>query len=122
MTVVSCAERDGNILRYCKEIGDSGEVFAMAFLEAKGYRIIEKGFSCALGQIDIIAAYANELHFVEVKTRTNNRMGFPEEAVDNKKKNKISKAAEYYMTYFGIKNMETVIDVISLEVMHIENV
>jgi putative endonuclease len=46
-----------------------GETLAAAFLMAKGYRVLERRFSCAPGEIDLIAARGRRLAFIEVKKR-----------------------------------------------------
>ena len=62
-------------------IGSFGEDVAIRYLEMRGYRVIAKNFKCRLGEIDIIAEKRDEIIFVEVKTRTNNKFGMPSEAV-----------------------------------------
>ena len=61
-------------------IGSFGEDVAIRYLEMRGYRVIAKNFKCRLGEIDIIAEKRDEIIFVEVKTRTNNKFGMPSEA------------------------------------------
>ena len=56
-------------------LGQTGEDIAEIYLVKKGYKIIERNFSCRQGEIDIIAKYKEEVVFIEVKTRTNKRYG-----------------------------------------------
>ena len=51
-----------------KEVGDTGEAIATAFLERKGFSVIERNYRKQYGEIDIIATRAGTYHFVEVKT------------------------------------------------------
>ncbi len=66
--------------------GKKGEEIAVNFLVKHGYKIIErnKHFS-RFCEIDIIAAEKNTLVFVEVKTRKNNNLGIPFEAITKTK-------------------------------------
>ena len=85
-----------------KLLGDLGEDLACAMLYAQGYDILEKKYRCRVGEIDIIAEKDRETVFAEVKTRTTLRFGAPAEAVDEKKKRRMRKAAEYYRMMNGI--------------------
>ena len=72
-------------------IGSFGEDVAIRYLEMRGYRVIAKNFKCRLGE------KRDEIIFVEVKTRTNNKFGMPSEAVGKKKALRIRKAAAVYL-------------------------
>lgn len=79
------------------EIGKIGEKKAIEYLESNGYKIIEKNFKVKFGEIDIIARKKREIIFIEVKTRTNDNFGYPEEAVNKTKLKKIEKVALFYL-------------------------
>lgn len=82
----------------CKrKIGSEKEQAAGLFLEKQGYSILEYNFFTRYGEIDIVARDGEYLVFVEVKYRSDSRNGFPEEAIDYRKMQKITKAAQYYM-------------------------
>ena len=74
-------------------LGKDGEDIAACFLEKKGFRIIEKNYRTAFGEIDIIAQDRGVIVFVEVKTRSDTTFGYPFEAVNPKKREKIRKVA-----------------------------
>ena len=84
-------------MNYNKNLGKLGEDIAIRFLKYKGYKVIEKNFSCRYGEIDIIAQNSKFLIFVEVKTRTNLNYGKPVEAVNKIKINHLYKATKYYL-------------------------
>ncbi len=93
-----------------KETGKLGEKIAENYLEAKGYQILEKNYflkpkgSPLLGEIDIIAKKEDTICFVEVKTLVKSlSAGFagdfsPEQRVNFKKRKKIAKVAEIWLT------------------------
>lgn len=80
-----------------KTIGDKGEEFTAKFLKKNKYKIIERNYSCKLGEIDIIAEDKEYLLFVEVKTRQEGQMLEPRYSVDKKKQQKILRTASYYL-------------------------
>ncbi len=69
-----------------KILGNLGETIAENYLKKSGYNIVCKNFRCSIGEIDIIALNKNSLIFVEVKTRTSTKFGYPKEAVTYHKK------------------------------------
>jgi len=66
-------------------LGKSGEQLAARFLEAGGYRIIDRNWRGTRGELDIIAQHEGSTVFVEVKTRSALGFGHPFEAVTPKK-------------------------------------
>ncbi|PJE68462.1 YraN family protein, partial [Candidatus Shapirobacteria bacterium CG10_big_fil_rev_8_21_14_0_10_38_8] len=58
-----------------KDLGGRGESLAVDILRKQGYKILQRNFSCKIGEIDIIALDDNVLIFVEVKTRSNSWYG-----------------------------------------------
>ncbi len=83
-----------------KERGDFGERIAQEYLSERGFFILQKKFYTAFGEIDIIAwdKSLGEVVFVEVKTRWSMRFGWPEEAVDAKKREKVQKSAAVFLS------------------------
>lgn len=82
--------------------GRAGEREAAAFLEERGYRILEMNYRYSHREIDIIAENNERLLFVEVKSRTDNaellaRFGRPAAAVTKQKQKLIISAAYYYL-------------------------
>ncbi|MBI4691505.1 MAG: YraN family protein [Nitrospirae bacterium] len=80
-----------------KLIGSKGEDLAASFLKDKGYRIIARNYKTPVGEIDIIAEDRGTLVFIEVKTRSNNSFGYPFEAVDARKRQKLKNLALLYL-------------------------
>ena len=84
-----------------KTTGDLGEQFAAAYLEKRGYHILRKNYRYHHAEIDLICEWMNggfhEIVFVEVKTRTSDRHGRPEDAVGARKRKLLFRAAEGYL-------------------------
>lgn len=55
--------------RNAKHVGDWGEALTAEYLRGRGWHILESGFACPEGEIDLIAQKGDTLAFVEVKTR-----------------------------------------------------
>lgn len=79
------------------ETGNKGENMAADFLAQKGYEILTRNYRYKHAEIDLIVKRGNWLLFVEVKTRSSNAYGEPEEFVTEFKARKIFEAAEEYI-------------------------
>ncbi|MBF4589457.1 YraN family protein [Curtobacterium sp. VKM Ac-1395] len=66
-------------------LGARGEAIAADWLERHGYVIVDRNWRCARGELDIVARCADDLVFVEVKTRAGASTGHPLEAVTPQK-------------------------------------
>ncbi|MBA8990658.1 putative endonuclease [Curtobacterium pusillum] len=62
-------------------LGRFGEERAAEWLTDHGFRIVERNWRCARGEIDIIAWQSCTLVFIEVKTRAGISTGHPFEAI-----------------------------------------
>lgn len=97
-------------------IGKFGEDIASKYLEAKGYKIKERNYRTFLGEIDIVCEYKGNIIFVEVKTRRSNKFGYPEEAVNFIKQQKIIKNALCYLSKYHLWKKNCCFDVISISI------
>ncbi len=77
--------------------GAAGEVLAARFLRDKGYTITASNVHSRIGEIDIIAENAQYIAFVEVKTRSEDAIYAPREAVTLTKQRKIIGTAAFYL-------------------------
>jgi len=80
-----------------ERLGRRGERAAAANLEHLGFRILARSFRAAGCEIDLVAREGATLVFVEVKTRASAACGFPAEAVDGRKRRRLSRAAGIYL-------------------------
>ena len=98
------------------QIGRRGEEIALRFLRKKRYKILERGFRFLRGEIDIIARDRETLVFIEVKTRTGDLYGRPEESVTLAKQNQIRKLAVGYLSGRRMDSSGCRFDVISVRI------
>ncbi|HAV77307.1 MAG TPA: YraN family protein [Anaerolineae bacterium] len=100
-------------MKHNQRIGKWGEERSVEYLSQKGYEIIARNIRTPFGEIDIICKHKDSIIFVEVKTRTSNKMGLPEESITAKKREHMIACAEHYAAENDIDNWQ--IDVISIE-------
>jgi len=99
-----------------RKTGAKGEKLAAAYLELIGYEILETNYHASIrGELDIIAQQENTLVFVEVKLRLNDAYGTGRDAVDTRKMNFMSYAAQHYITGHGLHEMAARFDVIVIQ-------
>jgi putative endonuclease len=91
-----------------------GEETAKNYLEARGIRIVEKNYRTPSGEIDLIGFENDDLIFFEVKTRSSIKFGYPEEAVDTKKIEKIEMVANEYLDTLSTNNLNWRIDTVAI--------
>jgi putative endonuclease len=79
------------------ELGKKGEQLAIDFLIKNEYKILEKNYRYLKAEVDIIAQKENTLVVVEVKTRSTDYFGDPQDAVNPKKIKHLVSAIDYYI-------------------------
>jgi putative endonuclease len=117
------------------QIGQWGEGIAAEYLEKNGYSILTRNFHTPTGEIDIVAFNPDTrlscLVFVEVKTRTSQKHGYPEEGVSKKKWDHLQTAIQCYLESHPDMHVEWRVDVIAIvghpdqenpQIQHFENV
>jgi|SRR4051812_46813994 putative endonuclease len=93
--------------------GKKGEELAIQYLREQGYEIIECNWRSKHLEIDIIARKENTLSIVEVKSRTGDFFGEPEEGVTKKKERFLADAAHEYVCKKDL-DVEVRYDIISI--------
>ena len=91
------------------ELGRRGEDAAARFLDRRGYEIVERNWTCAAGEADIIARDGDSVVFVEVKTRSSCDYGMPAEAVDEAKR-----IAALFLQGFHVVDVPVRFDIVSI--------
>jgi len=85
----------------------------MDHLVSRGCVVVGRNVRTPYGEIDIVAQQGDTILFVEVKTRTSNKMGLPEESITTRKREHMVACAEHYAAEHEIDRWQ--IDVISIE-------
>ena len=86
------------------EKGKYGEHAATVFLQKLGYRILAKNWHYGHKEIDVIAKDGETVVIVEVKLRSSDFFGYPEQAVNKKKQKFLIEAADAYITKNNLNN------------------
>ncbi len=98
------------------DIGKWGEDIATQYLKEHGWYIRHRDWHSDHRDIDIVAIDADmtTLLIVEVKTRTSDWAGKPDEAIDLRKKNNIIKSADNYVHQYHLDYLDVRYDTISI--------
>lgn len=79
------------------ELGKKGEEAAVNLLISKGHRILERNWRRYGYEIDVISQERGYIVFTEVKTRSSQTWGNPEDFVDRRRMRRMVAAADSYM-------------------------
>jgi putative endonuclease len=111
-----------------KNRGGQGEKKAEDYLKSRGYDILGRNQRVAGVEIDLVVRKENFLCLVEVKTRSSNAYGFPEEFVDYKKQKRLIRGGKLLLNRKAYQNLQIRFDVVSVlfkdkkaEINHIKN-
>jgi putative endonuclease len=96
------------------ELGRRGEELAAQYLQRAGFRILDRNWRCAEGEIDIVAAERRVLVVCEVKTRSGGQYGSPLDAITRAKRSRLRRLAIRWLVAHGVLFDEVRIDVIGL--------
>ncbi len=109
------------------DFGKQSEEKAAAFLTSRGHEILQQNYRFGRAEVDIISRLEGIIVFTEVKARSTERFGYPEEFVGKEKMKLMKQAAEEFM-YRNNFDCEVRFDIISvtpvkgeLKVHHIED-
>jgi putative endonuclease len=109
------------------QFGRSGEDAAVELFERAGF-VVERNFRVGRWEIDVVACKPGLVVFCEVKTRTSDRWGLPQEAVGGEKQKRIRQVASGWLSKHHPGPVEVRFDVVSVlvtegqqELTHIEN-
>jgi putative endonuclease len=104
-----------------RNTGRRGEELASAYLQAAGYRILERNYRCVFGEIDIVAEEGQTLVFAEVKSRRSGSYGDPQLAVGLQKQKKVSRVALHYLKERGLQDRCARFDVVAVKLWPAES-
>ena len=95
-------------------LGKEGERVAERYLKKKGYKLVERNYRCAGGELDLIVLDRRVIVFVEVKTRVSEEYGTPDSAVDAEKRRKIQRGADDFLRRCGQTEARVRFDVVNV--------
>lgn len=97
-----------------KSIGDEAEDEVAMYLRDLGHEIVERNWKTKVCEIDIVSRKDDTLYFTEVKYRKNQNQGGGLGAITSKKLSKMKFAAEVYVKYGKINDMDLELAVASV--------
>lgn len=97
-----------------RQLGLKGEEAAAGYLKRSGYRVLNKNYSCRLGEIDIVALESDTLVFIEVRSRSSDEYGLAQESVTMRKQLRLRQLAWHYLKAEGKTGSSCRFDVISV--------
>jgi putative endonuclease len=97
-------------------LGVRGETLAYWYLRQAGYTVVARNWRApsGAGELDLVGWEGRVLVFVEVKARTSEAAGPPEEAVSPNKRKRVIRAAREYLRQLRRKHVSCRFDVVSL--------
>jgi putative endonuclease len=96
------------------ERGADAETRASQLLVERGYRIVERNFRCASGELDIVARDGDILCFVEVRSRASGEHGHAAETVNRKKQRQVARVAMHYLGLRDPRFAQSRFDVVAI--------
>ena len=96
------------------ELGLRGEKLAERFLRRRGMSVIARRYNTPAGEIDLIMKAGDTIVFVEVKTRRDDRMSDPEDAVNADKRRKMARCARCFVNERRLHQRPCRFDVVSV--------
>lgn len=105
-------------MTYQKRIGKIGEHIAAGYLQENGYQVLDQNFNARYGEIDLIALDADCVVFVEVKTRTTDSFGNPEDSITSAKMERLQNAALLWLEAHPEAPEDWRLDVIAIVLDH----
>jgi putative endonuclease len=79
-------------------LGDRGEKAVVDWYVARGFSLMARNWRCASGEIDVVVRHDQLLVMCEVKTRTSDRFGAPEESVTSAKVRRLRRLAAGFLS------------------------
>ena len=97
--------------------GKLGEKIGEEYLIKRGYQILERNLRSPFGEIDLVAQHHKSLVFVEIKTRRDQSFGFPEESITLRKKTRLIRLANWYLSRYRNKPQPQIrFDVLAIQI------
>ncbi len=92
-----------------------GERRALKFLKKLGLTNLARNYLCKTGELDLVMAESDgTIVFVEVKTRSSRDIAEPEDSITASKKQRLSRAAQFFLKTQKIENHPCRFDVVAI--------
>ena len=108
-------QREGRGNFFNRQKGSAGELSAYRYLRQQGYKIVARNYRKSFGEVDLIGWDGDTLAFIEVKSRTSQARGRPEEAVHRGKQRQICRVAREYRSRNRLHDINYRFDIVSIE-------
>jgi len=103
-------------------LGPTGERLAGRFLRRRGMKILARNYRCPAGEADMIVLDATHrrqhgaetIALVEVKTRSTDRYTDPQAAVNDDKRRRLRKVADYYLATHDAEGFNLRFDIVAI--------
>ena len=95
--------------------GRRAEALARALLQARGYVIEDANVRFPVGEIDLVAREGSTLAFVEVRSTSSQQWGGPLASITDRKRQRLLKAAAWYLRYVRRPPGAVRFDVVAIE-------
>lgn len=79
--------------------GALGERMARQHLESRGLRLLDAGWRCRLGELDLVMVDDGILVFIEVRARGHDSLVSPQESIDRHKRRRVIQAARHWLMH-----------------------
>ena len=96
-------------------LGRWGEEVAADYLQQRGYTILGRNVRTPYGELDLVARRGDIMVFVEVKMRSTEAFGLPEESVTEKKREHILASAAAFLQEHPELDGDWQVDVIAIQ-------
>jgi len=96
------------------ELGRRAERAAARYLQRRGLRLIARNYRTRVGEIDLVMTDGSELVFIEVRFRSRADFGDGAETIDQKKQQRIARAARHYLLHRTSDETPCRFDVVSV--------
>ena len=98
-----------------RAVGAQFETLVAKWLRSRGWRVLDRNFTCKGGELDLVCDDAGTTVFVEVRARANARYGTPAETVGAIKRQRLVLAARHWLHRHGGEDHACRFDVVAVE-------
>lgn len=99
-------------------LGSHGETIAAAYLEERGYRIVDRNWRTRNGELDLVASDGGTLVAIEVKTRSGSGYGHPLEAITARKAARLKRLLLDWARAHDSRALGLRVDAVGITIIH----